>query len=735
MSLGIAKGFSLGATDADSGDPFTFANSALAGLSCNAAGACTYTPSASSPTSTSFTFTANDGTSTSPSATVTLNIVNDAPTGADVAAVDAHLGETVRAFLPVADVNGLAANSTGAGQTLTVTPGDSSTGTTLTCGSFAADGSARTGSFACSVAVAPSAALGAWSASYTVTDGLASSASYTVSGTLTRRAAPSGALVCKDSAGTVVTSVDTGSAAFCSVTFTDAIHPVGSPDVNGRVISDAPISPDAASVSLSSSLDGSDFFDATTGALADSTSCTLVPGTGSNGFAVGSAGCTMTSPVVFRSAGSSVLTTVAALAADSTHGAAGSTVSGPLSATASCVPSVFDGQTLAAPAGSHPNDGQFHFYAYNLKCAATPSLSSDQLGYAYDAGPDPDLGGADAYFTATVDDVGADGFASWAPQVYTDPGESVALRFFAKTSAQSPDEYTTLDGLSVPTDVQWLSDQFTISISGVRVPPTLGQTILFPTFPAGQDTTVTLAATSSVPSLTVSYAITAGDGTACTLDGNQLTFGTTIGAVCTVQASQPGDGLYFPAPLLTRSVTVTKAAQTIMFPTPSGPTYVGGHMTLTSADVASQWTPSGAPVGTGMPVTMSASGGCSLDSSTVAPGPSPSSVTVTFKSFSSCRVTAKQAGDSGFSAATPAVWNFDIVKVPQAITFNHPPGSVGGPLNRFLVGDHLVLTSSDLFAGSGLPVSVTIAGVGCTAQTGTVGGEATVQIDFSAPGS
>jgi hypothetical protein len=108
---------------------------------------------------------------------------------------------------------------------------------------------------------------------------------------------------------------------------------------------------------------------------------------------------------------------------------------------------------------------------------------------------------------------------------------------------------------------------------------------------------------------------------------------------------------------------------------------------------------------------------------------------VTFATVSSCRVTAKQAGTAGYAAATAVAWNFSTTKAPQAITFNHPSGSVGGPTNRFLAGDHLVLTSTDLFASSGLAVNVAITGTGCTARTGTVNGDNTVQIDFVAPGS
>jgi hypothetical protein len=317
--------------------------------------------------------------------------------------------------------------------------------------------------------------------------------------------------------------------------------------------------------------------------------------------------------------------------------------------------------------------------------------------------------------------------------VFTDPGDSVVFRFFGKTTAQDPAEYGPLTGLSVPADVQWLSDPFTISISGVRTPPTLNQTITFPAFPSVHDTTDTLAATSSVPSLAVSYEVTAGTG--CTVSGDQLTFGSTIGSTCTVRASQDGDGIYRAATSISKTVVVTKATQVIVFPTPAGPTYIGGHVTLTPADIYSSWTPPGGDVTpTGLGVSLSISGGCSMDANTMPAAPSDASVTVTFNSYSSCKVTAKQAGTAGYTAAQ-TVWSFDIAKVPQTITFNHPSQSVGAPAGKFLIGDHLLLTSSNLFASSGLPVTVAISGAGCTARTGTVDGANTVQIDFTAVGT
>jgi len=62
---------------------------------------------------------------------------------------------------------------------------------------------------------------------------------------------------------------------------------------------------------------------------------------------------------------------------------------------------------------------------------------------------------------------------------------------------------------------------------------------------------VTLSATAS-SGLTVSFAASGG----CTISHGVLTFGTA-GAVCTVTASQVGNGSYSAAPVVIQIVTVT----------------------------------------------------------------------------------------------------------------------------------------------------------------------------------
>jgi VCBS repeat-containing protein len=87
---GNAKAITLNATDVDN-DPLTYtvtSNVTHGALSCSAAGACNYTPTANFVGSDSFTFTANDGQVDSNTATVSITVtsVNQAPVANDVSA-------------------------------------------------------------------------------------------------------------------------------------------------------------------------------------------------------------------------------------------------------------------------------------------------------------------------------------------------------------------------------------------------------------------------------------------------------------------------------------------------------------------------------------------------------------------------------------------------------------------------------------------------------------------------
>src|SRR5215831_14058512 len=103
------------------------------------------------------------------------------------------------------------------------------------------------------------------------------------------------------------------------------------------------------------------------------------------------------------------------------------------------------------------------------------------------------------------------------------------------------------------------------------------QTITFPQPPetkVGKPVTLTATASSG---LDVSYRTDTPD--VCKVSGHTVT--TTTAGTCTITASQTGDNRYAPAPDVTRSFQIDRAAQTITFPQPPE-TKVGKPVTLTA---------------------------------------------------------------------------------------------------------------------------------------------------------
>ena len=648
----------------------------------------TLTASATSPTLTS-----------APSST--FQLVNRAPTTTAITGTTVRLGQTVAFNLSATDLDRYtSAIFAGAGgnETPTITLTQPAEGT-VSCGGspvFTAT-SATVGSFACTYAVPTSATVGSnYTFTYTVTDSHSGSNVSTVSGSISRRLAPVGTLSCKNGpSGTVITTVATGFRSWCSVGFTDVSGATAGPYATGAVTADTPMAPSVSSAVIASTTGGADFF-ASDGSLLSSSSCTPTV----SGAAVS---CSFSSPVVFRSAATQTLS-VPGLAQDDSH-VASAPATDALTVTESCTPLVFDGQTQVAPTGTYQNNGAFNFYAYNLGCAGTPY---QQFGYAYDAGPDADLGNAHGFLTEIVNPaVGADRFASWNPSVDIDPGTSISFRFFTKDTAQTLGSYVTLSDLTPTAHTRWLSDPYAITIDGVLAPPTgkSPQTITFPAFTSVRGTTVPLLATTSSP-LTVTYAISAGSPAACSLSGNSVVFTTTIGATCTIVASQSGGSAYLPASSVSRSVKVVGVGQTITFHPPAGPFLVGNSIEMTS-DVVS--------ASSNLAVTLVASGGCS------------GTTTITFNSTASCKIKASQGGNSVYAPASDATWSLTPFGQVQTITF-------GGPAGPFVVGDPAVVLdapTSNSLATTGLPVTLVASGCQLSGTTVTFNASGTCKVTAS----
>ena len=171
---------------------------------------------------------------------------------------------------------------------------------------------------------------------------------------------------------------------------------------------------------------------------------------------------------------------------------------------------------------------------------------------------------------------------------------------------------------------------------------------------------------------------------ACTLEG--ATIALTAAGACTVTAHQPGSTSYHPAPDVERSFNISQAGQIITFASIADRTF-GDPAFEVSASASS-----------GLPVTLSAAGQCTI-----------AGTTVTLVGAGSCTITARQEGNSNYPAAAEVAQSFAIAQTGQTITFAAIAGRT--------FGDPSFAVNAS--ASSGLPVSLSAAGQ-CTIAGTTV---------------
>jgi hypothetical protein len=192
---------------------------------------------------------------------------------------------------------------------------------------------------------------------------------------------------------------------------------------------------------------------------------------------------------------------------------------------------------------------------------------------------------------------------------------------------------------------------------------------------ASYNTAFTVAAdsTSGLP-------VTFSASGSCTNAGGRVTMTSGTGT-CVVRYDQAGDATYAAAPPLVESVTAQKADQSIVqFDAIKNATFGDPNFNV------------GAFASSGLDVTFSATGSCTV-----------SGVTVHITGAGSCTVTASQRGDANFNAAPSMSHTFTIAKTGQTIDFE--------PLTDMTLGhrDFNVRATAD----SGLRVVFTARGA-CT---------------------
>ena len=157
----------------------------------------------------------------------------------------------------------------------------------------------------------------------------------------------------------------------------------------------------------------------------------------------------------------------------------------------------------------------------------------------------------------------------------------------------------------------------------------------------------TVGATAS-SGLAVSFAASGS----CTVAG--ATVHITAAGSCTIAASQAGDASYDAATSVSQSLAIAKAGQTIAFGALTDRTLLNPDFTLA------------ATASSGLAVSYSASGNCTVAGATVRIG-----------GAGSCTITASQAGDANYNAATPVAHTFKVAALKAGQTKCAVPKVVG----------------------------------------------------------
>ena len=177
------------------------------------------------------------------------------------------------------------------------------------------------------------------------------------------------------------------------------------------------------------------------------------------------------------------------------------------------------------------------------------------------------------------------------------------------------------------------------------------QTITFPAITGTHDalTSFTLSATAS-SGLTVSFASTSP--TICTVSGT--TASLLIPGVCVIKATQAGNADYAAAPAVSEGFAVSKATQTITFPTVTATQYAASTLTLS------------ATASSGLAVTFTAAA-ASASVCTI------SGATATLLTQGTCIVQVNQAGNTLYSVRANGAAEYRGETCPAN---DHLPGSL-----------------------------------------------------------
>lgn len=259
----------------------------------------------------------------------------------------------------------------------------------------------------------------------------------------------------------------------------------------------------------------------------------------------------------------------------------------------------------------------------------TATISYARAWYRCDTAPSIAVGTDTAANLAPSDCVAISGATalSYTP-VLADIGKYLAI-------AETATNTTTVDG----------TNNRTTFVATATTVEKQTQTINFATLTAKTygDASFNLTATTD-RSLTVSF--TSSNTAVCTVSGSSVT--VLSAGTCDITAAQSGNSSTLAAADVVRTLTVNKSAQTVSLPDFTAGVYQGANKV------------SGATASSGLPVTLT---------STTTAVCTVSGLEVVQVTAGTCSITASQAGNSNYLAATDVTKTFTIAKAAQTITF------------------------------------------------------------------
>ncbi|MDH7795483.1 MULTISPECIES: Ig-like domain repeat protein [unclassified Beijerinckia] len=252
------------------------------------------------------------------------------------------------------------------------------------------------------------------------------------------------------------------------------------------------------------------------------------------------------------------------------------------------------------------------------------------------ANPTPSSSGQNVTFTATVT-----GNAPTGSVTFSDGATPLGTVALAGGSAALTTNTLSVGGHSISAAYSGNAQNLVSSATISHTVSQASQTITFTT-PANTPFTSAppgLGATAS-SGLGVTYTASG----ACTVSGSTIAFSSA--GSCSITASQAGNANFAAATPVTRTFTITPGLNTITFPALTNTPYTSAPPTLAATASST------------LAVTYTASGTCTVSGSTIA-----------FSSAGACSITAAQAGNANFAAATPVTQSFTITAGANNITF------------------------------------------------------------------